>query len=86
MEVPNSTLNMKSTIKYLLFTAIVFIFTSNVFSQGKKWDFQALAHNGLLLGARPNFYTNRCYEDRTFSFNFNVLSKPNIGLALKQLL
>ena len=33
MVVPNSKLNMKSRIKYLLFTAIVFIFTSNVFSQ-----------------------------------------------------
>jgi hypothetical protein len=29
----NSKLNMKSTIKYLLFTAIVFVFTSNAFSQ-----------------------------------------------------
>ena len=33
MVVPNSTLNMKSTIKFLLFTVIVFTFTSNVFSQ-----------------------------------------------------
>ena len=33
MEVPNSKLNMKSMIKFLLFTVIVFVFTSNVFSQ-----------------------------------------------------
>jgi len=45
-----------------------------------------IGYNGSLLGARPNFYINRCSEDRTFSFNFNVLSKPDIGLALKQLL
>ena len=33
MEVPNSTLNMKSTIKFLLFKVIVLVFTLNVFSQ-----------------------------------------------------
>ena len=33
MVVPNSTLNMKSTIKFLLFTVIVFTFTSYAFSQ-----------------------------------------------------
>ena len=33
MEVPNSKLNMKSMIKYLLFTVIVLVFTLNVFSQ-----------------------------------------------------
>ena len=33
MVIPNSTLIMKSTIKFLLFTVIVFIFTSYAFSQ-----------------------------------------------------
>lgn len=33
MVIPNSKLNMKTTIKYLLFTVIVFTFTLNVFSQ-----------------------------------------------------
>ena len=33
MVIPNSTLSMKSMIKYLLFTAIVLVFTLNIFSQ-----------------------------------------------------
>ena len=33
MVIPNSTLNMKSTIKFLLFIVIVFVFTSNAFTQ-----------------------------------------------------
>ena len=33
MVVQNSKLNIKSTVKYLLFASIVFVFTSNVFTQ-----------------------------------------------------
>ena len=50
----------------------------------KMWVF--LRPDGSLLGARPNSLNKCCLEDRTFSFDFNVHSKQDFGLALKQLL
>ncbi|NBW72777.1 MAG: hypothetical protein EBR24_08335, partial [Flavobacteriia bacterium] len=66
----SSKLNMKSTIKFLTISVIVFVFTSNAFSQVPTYNMM-IANDTVIS---PNVYEFDWYVQRTGTTPFELAS------------